>query len=268
MIHPSKVLLEKGLHAVKSFGQNFLVTQSTLDGLEEILDSKKAILEIGPGLGAVTEFLTRNNFKTTAIEKDKKLAVYLQEELKDNVEIIQADFLQLPVEFFIERKISQIIGNLPFYITTDIIVKVIKELTMVDTFVLGIQKEVGDRLLKTAGNSFALFVNAAGDLKRFRTIGKNNFYPVPDVDASWLIWKRNQKVGNLDTFEVFLRGLFWAKRKNIYNTLAKNPFFENFTFTEKWLKKIKEREAELGKKRADGLSFQEVLTLFHEITAT
>jgi 16S rRNA (adenine1518-N6/adenine1519-N6)-dimethyltransferase len=268
VIHPSKVLASLDQRALKSFGQNFLVSQSSLVSLEKHFDIKKPVLEIGPGLGAITEYLVNKKFTVVAIEKDPKLAVYLKDrfkEFQESVEVINADFLELSPEFFKERGITQIMGNLPFYITSDILTKVISE-TNVDVFVMGIQKEVGERLLKESGNSPALYVKANGDIVDHRVIGKNNFYPVPDVNAMWLTWKRNQKIENMNLFEVFLRGIFWGKRKNFFSVLLKNPFFEKVPETQRWHKNIMLMQIELTKLRADQLSFEEIKDIFLRIT--
>jgi len=264
VIHPSKVLASLQLRALKSFGQNFLVSQSSLVGLEKHFDVEKPLLEIGPGLGAITEYLLDKNFNVAVVEKDPLMANYLQERFKQRLKVHNRDFLELESEFFKENNISQVIGNLPFYITSDIITRLINE-SGVEVFVIGIQKEVGQRLLKARGNSLALFVKASGDIVEHRVIGKNNFYPVPDVDAIWITWKRNRKIEDIKMFEVFLRGVFWGKRKNLSSVLLKNPFFEKFPETENWRKNVLTMQEELVKLHADQMSFEELKDVFLKI---
>lgn len=266
MIHPSKVLSSLDLRALKSFGQNFLVSQSCLVSLEKYFDPEKPVLEIGPGLGAITEYLLNKGFNVIAVEKDPLLAQYLREQFQGKIKVENADFLELSPEFFRENNVTQIMGNLPFYITSDIIARVINE-NRVQIFVMGIQKEVGERLLKDGGNSLSLFVKANGDIVEHRVISKNNFYPVPDVNAMWIIWKRNQKIENMKMFEVFLRGVFWGKRKSFLNALLKNPFFEKVPETQAWHKNILMMQDDLGKLRADQLSFEEIREIFLKITS-
>ena len=265
MIHPSKVLISLNIRPLKSFGQNFLVSQSSLVSLEKYFDVQKPVLEIGPGLGAITEYLLNKNFQVFCIEKDPKLASYLTQLFDNKAKIINQDFLELPDSFFKDQNITQIIGNLPFYITSDIITKIISSRIM-DTFVMGVQKEVGERILKEKGNSLALFVKAHGDIRDHRIISKNNFYPVPDVNAMWLTWTKNHKIENLQMFEVFLRGIFWGKRKNLASVLQKNPFFEKYAETENWQKNILQMQSELVKLRADQLSFDELKDIFLKIS--
>jgi len=265
VIHPSKVLASLDARALKSLGQNFLVSQSSLVGLEKYFDIQKPVLEIGPGLGAITEYLINKNFRVIAVEKDTKWATYLKELFKDSLSVMNNDFLELPSAFFKDHKITQIMGNLPFYITSDIIVKVLGE-PNVDIFVMGIQKEVGERLLQERGNSLALFVKAHGDIVEHRAVSKNNFFPVPEVNAMWLIWKRNKKIENMPMFEIFLRGVFWGKRKNLYSVLTKNPFFRDVGETRKWDKNIMQMQADLSRLRGDQLSFEEIKDVFMRLT--
>jgi len=265
VIHPSKILASLDLRALKSFGQNFLVSQSSLVSLEKYFDITKPVLEIGPGLGAVTEYLVNKKFSVIAVEKDPKMAEYLTSSFQENVQVLNEDFLSLSDSFFNENKITQVMGNLPFYITSDIISKLIGQ-SGINVFVMGIQKEVGQRLLKESGNSLALFVKANGDIVDHRVISKNNFYPVPDVNAMWLTWKRNQKIDDIKMFEVFLRGIFWGKRKNLYSVLTKNPFFENVAETQNWHQNIMDMQTELIKLRADQLPFKEIKDIFLRIT--
>lgn len=268
MLHPSKILASLGIPAVKARSQNFLVSQNVLEGLENYLSPGETVLEIGPGLGAVTEYLLAKNFRITAVEKDNKLAEYLKENLVTaftSLTLIHEDFLKLKTQWLQKEKFTQVIGNLPFNITTPIITEIILELPQVKTFIMGIQKEVGQRLLKAAGSSLALLIKSQGDFVFHRIIGKNNFFPVPNVDVMWLVWVRNQKIEDTASFELFLRALFWGKRKNMYSVLTKNPFFKEEKITEKWKANTEKLADDLKKLRADQLNFEQIKNIFLQI---
>lgn len=278
MEHPSKLLKRIGISALKSLGQNFLLHTNSLTGAEKeiILDEK--ILEIGPGLGAVTDFFLTRGYSMVLCEKDRSLAAYLREKYSDKIrekklEVIESDFLKVDTEIWKKANVTQVVGNLPFYITAPIITRVAGNMPFVQRFLFGIQKDVADKITVPMGNSLALYLHSLGDTRIFGPMRKGNFFPVPKVDASWVFWNRNHKVAKIDEFEIILRSAFWGKRKSLLNSLLKNPFIQaegmedtNERFQKK-LKKVESVESDTVKvlltKRADQLSFNDYLELYH-----
>lgn len=276
MIHPQKILTAHGFSALKSFGQNFLTSDHHLRKFPSFLEGHKNILEIGPGLGAITSFLMEQNFQVTVCEIDRGLSAYIA----DNVQpcaVVTADFLQVPVSEWEARGITAIVSNLPFYITSPIITKIISDMPFIKKCIWGMQLEVAQRLLSDGQSSLAVFVNASGKTEKIDKIPRNAFYPVPEVDAMFVGWSRIDADFILSELELLLRASFWGKRKSLANCLRKNPFFENHEIGREWLRKLavlhalpetKEKSSEeaehlirLFSRRADDLSCQEFILL-------
>jgi len=264
--HPSKILNQLNIHALKKFGQNFLVNTDSLKNVETIFDKNKTILEIGPGTGSVTEYLLSRNFSLVLSEIDNTLVRYLDSCLGSRVEIIHGDFLEIDMEAIKRKGVTQIIGNLPFYITTPIIEKVMKEMPFIELMLIGIQKEVAERIIAKKGNSLSLFMQIYGDSSVFSRIKRGNFYPAPEVDAVWLLWRRNPQSDSPVELETLIRGAFWGKRKNIVNSFCKNPFFEKYEYAKKWPEKIKALPwLQETSYRADALELSDYIKILNEI---
>lgn len=239
---------------------------STLSGAEIFFNKNEILLEIGPGLGMVTEYFTRLGYSLLLVEKDPFLVNYLKQKYPQH-QIVCADFLELKRDFFTQQKITQIISNLPFYITTPILEKIVSDLKEVKIALLGMQKEVALRIVQEKGSSLSFFLRFSGKSKIFRYVSKNAFYPTPEVDVAWLLWERNKEEGPICNFELLLRAIFWGKRKPIKNSLQKNPFFAKSPLAHHIIPKIPEilknpQFSEILLKRSDELSFTEVQALF------
>ena len=272
MIHPSKILQNYDARARKHLGQNFLVNVHSLQGIEDILPAGCRVLEIGPGLGAVTRVLLEKDFRVVVCEKDAEMVEILKKEFTD-LKIIHDDFLQVEISDLKALGVVAVVGNLPFYITSDIIVRIMSDLTFIETALLGVQKEVAERIQLGQGNSLALFCRALGKAKIFSRIKKTSFYPVPGVDGAWVHWVRDHKVKDIEDFSLITRACFWGKRKTLKNSLLNNPHFIESARGQQFhsrlvshlddnnIKKFLER-------RADDLSFDEYLQLLDFFTST
>ena len=230
MEHPSKILKRLDISPLKRFGQNFLINQNPVKKIVRFLEEENNILEIGPGLGVITDMLL-NKKKLILCEKDNTLSSFLEKKYlqNKNIKIINDDFLKVePIEFK-QKKITAVISNLPFYITTDIIIRIVKDMSFIQFMLVGMQKEVAERILKKEGSSLAVFLNLTGDTKKAGLVSRNNFYPVPEVDSVWILWTRNNefKKQEIEKLEFLLRASFWGKRKKMSNNLKKNPFFNS-----------------------------------------
>lgn len=240
MIHPAEVLKQNNWAALKNLGQNFLVNTHSLQDLEQFLNNSKITLEIGAGLGSVTRFLLEKKFSVHVCELDRSFAAYLEKEFSTLLSVTEGDFLKIDVQVWQEKNISQLIGNLPFYITSPIIQKVVKEMPFIDKAVFGVQWEVAQRICLQANNSFAIFLNSCGSTKLISKIKRQSFYPVPQVDGAWFFWQR-EKFVHINELEKILRGAFWGKRKSLQNSFLKNPFWQKDPQGEYWRTLLKKK---------------------------
>ncbi len=215
----------------KQFGQNFLKDLNILKKIGAEIKSDLNVLEIGPGQGALTEILIQKSKSVFSIEIDKDLEVSLTE-LKNkykNFDFAIADFLEYGV---VRGKYDIVVGNIPYYISTDIIFKIIEN--NFSEFLLMVQKEYADRLTAKPGASqyskLTVSVNSFYDVKKAFTVSKTCFYPIPKVDSSIVSFK-SKKSFILDEqrpkyFE-FLKTCFFSKRKTLFNNLLKTKVDKN-----------------------------------------
>ena len=229
--------------AKKSLGQNFLIDKNIINKIVEIgkINKNKNILEIGPGYGSLTnEIISKNPKKFFAIEKDKKISVYLKKKFKDfkNFEIINSDFLNVIEKRNFGDDVT-IFGNLPYNVSTRILASLItlqKWPPWYKTLILMFQKEVADRILaKTQTKDFgrlAVLTNWRLEVKKHFNISKNCFFPKPKVSSTLLSFtpkKNNQfNLKNPKILEEVTRVLFSNRRKMInknFNKLFKNKDF-------------------------------------------
>lgn len=263
---PSKELKENGIAARKSLGQNFLINKQSLDLVVPKVETQKKTLEIGPGLGMLTSTLIELGVELCVVEVDNTLVKILRKKFS-YLDIIHQDFLTTSPDKWEKIGIEQVIGNLPFNITTPILEYIILKMQFVSRVILGVQWEFAQRVSSIRGSSLGLFLQAAGDTSLIGKTSRNSFYPIPSVDAGWFLWERNAKLDNLFEFEVFLRGLFWGRRKNIRNCLLKNPHFSKHSFSKNWnIDKIIKRN-ELLSMRPDSLNIDDAIELFMELSS-
>lgn len=219
--------------AKKKFGQNFLIDKSVLIKIIDNLDIKKddLIIEIGPGKGALTKYLKL--FKTNIIcyEIDKDLDRYLDSFKDDKTKILYKDFLDADIKSDIENiKYNSlfIVANLPYYITTPIIEKIIKSGIDVKESIFMVQDEVADRLCASPGSRSYGYISVILDYyyerKKLFKVLRNSFDPIPNVDSAIIKLekrKENIYVKDIKYFENFVKNAFLMKRKNLKNNLKK-----------------------------------------------
>ena len=216
----------------KKFGQNFLQDKNIIRKIVDVASptDKDLIIEIGPGSGALTEVLTERA-RTLSYEIDTELKDILEEKFgnNDNSTIIYDDFLNRNVKKDIENYEYEklyVIANLPYYITTPIIEKIINEKLDIEKMVLMVQKEVGDRFTSKEGtkeySSITVYLNYYFDLKKEFIVTKNAFYPRPNVDSMIISLSRKKeclKPHNEELFLKLVRDSFQFKRKTLKNNL-------------------------------------------------
>lgn len=233
---PTKIksLLERhNFNLKKMYGQNFIIDENTINNIvnKALIDNDTLVIEIGPGAGSLTYKLCQVAKYVLCYEIDTKLKEILEDNLKEfnNYSIIFDDFLNRNIKEDLKNynySKLYVVANLPYYITTPIIVKLIEDHIDVSKMVIMVQKEVGDRFRASCGsknyNSLSVFLNYYYDVKKILDVSKNVFMPVPNVDSVVLELDKKQDkyiVKNEDLFFKLIKDSFKQKRKNLKNNL-------------------------------------------------
>ena len=252
----------------KSLGQNFLIDNNIKRKIVDSasIDSESLILEVGPGNGAITKLLVEKGVPVIAFEIDTRLKSELDKIKSDNLKVIYGDFLNVNLDDVLKNyKYSNIhlIANLPYYITTPIINKVISEVR-IDEMIIMVQKEVGDRFKANPGtkdyNSLSVFLQYYFDIEKVVLVSKNSFIPRPKVDSIVVKFTRKKEllyVKDEELFFKFVRDSFKQKRKNLRNNLREYDLIK----LENALKKINKDLTY----RAEQLCLEDFVSVFNEL---
>lgn len=217
----------------KMYGQNFIIDENIINNIidKSYIDKETLVIEVGPGAGSLTYKLASAASYVISYEIDPTLKDLLFKNLKgiENVKIIFEDFLKSDIKKEIEKyncKKIYLVANLPYYITTPIIQKIIDENIPVDKMVVMVQKEVGDRFKAKPGskdyNSLSIYLGYYYDIKKIIDVSRNVFIPRPNVDSIVIEFKRKEKLEylkNRDLFFKLVRDSFKQKRKTLKNNL-------------------------------------------------
>lgn len=223
----------------KKFGQNFLIDMHVL---EKIMDAAgvgpgDCVLEIGPGIGTMTQMLAERAAKVIAVEIDNNLIPILQDTLSayDNVKIIHNDILKLDLGKLVEEenggKLIKVVANLPYYITTPIIMGLFEAEVPLDSITVMVQKEVADRMKSGPGNkdygALSLAVQYYSDPVIAANVPPNCFIPRPNVGSAVIVLRRHQtpavSVNNEKMMFRLIRASFNQRRKTLVNGLNNAP---------------------------------------------
>lgn len=230
----TKEILETyGLRAKKGFGQNFLVDPVIVERCALASHCEGAVIEIGPGIGSLTEQLAIHSQHVTAYEVDPDLPPVLAETLSEyqNVEIILQDFLAINLaEKVKELKETygsvSVCANLPYYVTTPILFKIFEQGADIPYITVMVQKEVGERFAANPKDPQYGALSVEGqylyDVKKLFNVPGRSFNPSPDVDSVIIQFRRREDVDlsiNLNAFFELVRACFKQRRKTIYNNL-------------------------------------------------
>ena len=219
------------LYPKKSLGQNFLIDKNIINKITSLKNIKnRNILEIGPGRGALTEKILEKNPKSLIlIEKDYKLYEVLKKKYKDNnkVTLFNSDILKIDLEKIIDIK-SIVFGNLPYNISSQILVKLIKFKNWPPKFtdlIFMFQKEVAEKIIGKSFGRLTIITNYRLKLSNKFNVSPNCFYPKPKITSSVLhlspIKKKIYKIKNLDNLEMITNIFFSNKRKMIKKNYKK-----------------------------------------------
>lgn len=252
-------------------GQNFLLNDEVLDQMLELAEVKKGdlVLEIGPGLGVLTEKLLAKQAKVVAFEVDRNLQKPLEKIAKvhSDLELIWQDILSLTEEqwqnilFRYQAKSYKIVANIPYYLTAKLIAKFILSRQQPESMTLMVQREVAQRVVlhKQKHSLLSLSVAFYGEASLGMVVTKENFYPVPKVDSAILQIKNlhpwNYSADEQQVWQLIHRGMA-AKRKKLLNNLLSDPSLEKEKLT-KFFEKLKIDK----NSRAEDLSLENWLQL-------
>ena len=218
----------------KKFGQNFLTDDNILNNIVDSanIDDETLVIEIGCGAGALTKKLVNVAKNVIGYEIDETLKPILS--TINGADIIFCDFLKRDVKKDLEKYSYNklyVIANLPYYITTPIITKIIEDKLNVDKIVVMVQKEVGDRFSAKPNskdyNSLTLFIDYYFNVKKLFVVSKNVFIPKPNVDSVVVLFEKKDKkydVVNERIFFKLIRDSFKQKRKTLKNNLKEYDF--------------------------------------------
>lgn len=214
----------------KSLGQNFLSSGFYLEKIVQAanITADSCVLEIGPGLGSLTRYLAASAGRVTAVELDPKLVDILQTELVDlpNVKVIHGDILDVPLDQLDLSDGYVVVANIPYYITSAIIRRLLEVPVKPQRILLTIQREVADRVCAVPGEMslLSLSVQVYGSPKKVLTIPAEAFYPAPTVDSAVLLIDLYPQplipAENLVAFFMLAKAGFSQKRKTLRNSLS------------------------------------------------
>lgn len=229
-----KEQMEKyGFNLKKMFGQNFIIDENIINNIVDKaqIDKDTLVIEIGPGAGSLTYKVAKRAKNVICYEIDTTLKLLLEDNLKNlgNVKVIFNDFLKSDIASELKKydyKKLYVVANLPYYITTPIIIKFIEDEIPVDKMVLMVQKEVGDRFKAKPGtkdyNSLSIYINYYFDVKKILDVSRNVFMPKPNVDSIVLDFSKknsNYIIKDKAKFFKLVKDSFVQKRKTIKNNL-------------------------------------------------
>ena len=253
----TKYILKKyGITANKSLGQNFLINDHVVEKIVEGAEISKEdlVIEIGPGLGTLTNELLEKAGKVIAIELDKRMIEILTDRfgLYDNFKLINEDVLKVDLDKIIRENLrdtikkAKIVANLPYYITTPIIMKLLEEKLPIESITVMIQKEVADRLIDIPGGkssgaiTYAVYYYA--EAQEIIRVEPNSFIPEPTVDSKVIkldirknkpVYIENEKL----MFDI-IKYAFMQRRKTLVNALEKSGLFKSKSDIIKILKEL------------------------------
>ena len=249
ILEETRFIMKKyNIRANKNLGQNFLINEEVVKNIVGCSNIEKEVLviEIGPGLGTLTKYLLEKAGKVICIELDTKMLQILEDRfsLYNNFELINNDVLKVDLKNIIKKekeegkiKNVKIVANLPYYITTPIIMKLLEEELELESITVMIQKEVADRLIATPGEkntgAITYSVYYYADSEAIMEVPNSSFIPEPEVTSKVikLNIRKEPAVKPKDKEKMFkiIKYAFMQKRKTLLNSLTNNGVFKNKT---------------------------------------
>ena len=244
----TKFILNKyGIHANKSLGQNFLINEEVINQIIEKaeIDEKDLVIEIGPGLGTLTSRLLEKAGKVICVELDDRMITILNDRFKlyNNFELIHDDILKVDLDKIIKENLFEnnnikkikIVANLPYYITTPIIMKLLEEKLNITSITVMIQKEVADRLIAVPGDKNAGAITYSvyyyAEAEKILDVENNSFIPEPSVTSTVIKLNiRKEPVIQIKDEKLMfkiIKQAFMQRRKTLVNALSNMDIFKS-----------------------------------------
>lgn len=231
-----RILGSHGFTFSKAMGQNFLVNPSVCPKMAQLCgaDKDKGVIEIGPGIGVLTNELCKVAKKVVAIELDSRLLPVLDETLAehDSVKVINADIMKVDLQKLIEEEFSGmevvVCANLPYYITSPIIMKLLEDKLPIKALTVMVQKEAADRLCAVVGSresgAVTVAVNYYSSAQKLFGVSRGSFMPAPNVDSAVIRLDISEKpridVSDEKLFFKMVKSAFSQRRKTISNSIT------------------------------------------------
>ena len=262
VLEETKFLMKKyKIKANKSLGQNFLIDDNVIEDIVNgaNIQNNDLVIEIGPGLGSMTALLVQKAKKVICIELDKKMIQILNDRFiaYNNIELINDDVLKINLNEIIKQekeenqiKDVKIVANLPYYITTPIIMKLLEENLDIESITVMIQKEVADRLIETPSGkntgAITYTVYYYCESQKIREVSNTSFIPMPEVTSEVINLKlRKEPAINVENKKVLfniIKSAFMQRRKTLVNALVNTGVFKSKEEGLKILKTLNLRE--------------------------
>ena len=263
----------------KKFGQNFLIDSNVLESIIRGAEITKDdfVLEIGPGIGTMTQYLCEAARQVVAVEIDKMLITILEDTLSeyDNVEVINQDVLKVDIKSLADEKNNgkpiKVVANLPYYITTPIIMGLFESGVPIDSITIMVQKEVADRMQTGPGSkdygALSLAVQYYATAKVILNVSATCFMPRPNVDSAVIKLTRHKEptVNVADEKLMFkiIRASFNQRRKTLVNGLKNSP---ELSFSKEQIVKAIEKIGKPETIRGEALTLEEFAELANAFT--
>lgn len=271
MIDTREIVKKYGFKFTKSLGQNFLTDSSVLEDIIKgsHINKENTVIEIGPGVGTLTRELLKEAKHVYSIEIDRELIPVLNEELKDfsNFTLINEDIMKYDISSLTKEDDSvKVVANLPYYITTPIISKLLTSKYNIDTMTFMVQKEVGERMCAAPGSktygALSLLIQYYCSTKIIREVSRESFIPQPKVSSVVVLLEKYKtppvKVTSEALFFRIIRDSFNMRRKTLYNAL------KELNLGEEKLKSLFEKAGIDPKRRGETLSIFEFAKIAEE----
>ncbi len=234
------ILKTFGLRAAKRFGQNFLIDDLVVKDIiaAAAITKGERVLEIGPGIGTLTQALLEEGAFVYAIELDKKLPSVLQKTLAayDHVRIIKGDILKTDIKKLMEDQPFKVVANLPYYITTPLLLTLLEQHLPVTHIIAMVQKEVAERVISAPGaktyGALSVAMQYYTEPYILRKVAPSSFMPSPKVESAVIVCKKREKppvaVDDEQVFFQIVRASFGKRRKMLLNALAASGVSKDF----------------------------------------
>ncbi len=217
------LMKHSGLKFNKRFGQNFLVDKNIIDKIVDTIDIKPCdeVLEIGPGIGAITGEILSRGANLSVVEIDRGFVEILKTNF-DNLNVIEGDILKVDLSFLGDN--VKIVGNLPYYITTPIIMHFLESDMNFESLTFMMQKEVGERIAAEVGTKeygvLSVISQMLSEVSLEFTVSPNSFIPKPNVDSIVVTFRKKEVDFDKESVIKVVKAAFSSRRKTIKNSLS------------------------------------------------